>query len=102
MQKQGKSYINASSSMPIRQTQTHLCNLASKSVSDIVRVGNRDLAPFFQTNQNGQKQADGQDEARGIPFWEERQGTFVQQKTQDAEQDEMSHFIPAWKIIDGL
>lgn len=37
------------------------------------------LAPFFQTNDDGQKQANGQDEADGALFWEQTQGTFIQQ-----------------------
>jgi hypothetical protein len=58
------------------------------------------LAPFFQTNQDGQEQADGQDEASEIPFWEQSHGTFIQQKAQDTEQDEMSHFIPTGEFIE--
>ena len=101
MQNQGKSYINVSSNMLIRQLK-HTYVTCNQVLDRHRRCGNRDLAPFLQANQDGQEQADGQDEACGIPFWKKRQGAFVHQKAQDTEQDEMSQFIPTWKSIDPI
>ncbi len=86
---------------PVRQQgkQTYTC-ITGNQIDERHRPGREQgLAPFFQSDNNGQEQADGQDNSRRIPLGEQDQGAFVQEKTQDSEQDEMSHLITAWKAV---
>ena len=56
----------------------HTC-ITSEQVGERHRSsGEQGLAPFFQANHDGQEQADSQDEAGRIRFWEQSQGAFVQ------------------------
>lgn len=86
---------------PICQDSEHShARVTGQQVDERHRPGwEQGLAPLFQANDDGQEQADSQSEANWNPVWEQTRGAFIQKKTQDTEQDKMSHFISPGKIV---